>query len=425
MVKKNAGQRLIPSADKSVLLILNKDITVDEKTPINFYLKTAENIPIPGRTVSFKSSLSGENFDDVTEGPEGTYKTRFSSTQSGTHTITVLLDNIPFLKEVVNVNPGDLDNDRSSLIASPEIIVANGIERSIVTLTLEDKYGNPVPKNNVVIETNLGDLIQLRNFDWVYSAYLTSIKAGNATISAKVDGKVFKNVNITLNPGIVNGERSILTTDSEKYKTYDLITLSARLRDTYDNIITGDSAKAALYAATPYVPGGYNGTTAIIWRLKNGTTDVFEANAWSAIQAGKSYSAAIKFSANNIANARRTYDITANKDDIFVRICTFTIPNNIMVNNRLFIRVNLFDTGFQQIKGDDALDVLNHATMSVPGAILAESSITWTIDSAGTCTTLSWEAAEIGERYLAELNLGNNKILMSNYYNVIERIDIG
>ncbi|WP_448058868.1 invasin domain 3-containing protein [Cellulomonas hominis] len=78
----------------------------------------------------------------------------------------------------------------STLVASPDVVVADGSASSIVTVVLLDGAGDPVVgDHDVVVTTDLGDLTPVTDVgDGTYTSRLSSAQAGVATLGLEVDG---------------------------------------------------------------------------------------------------------------------------------------------------------------------------------------------------------------------------------------------
>ncbi|MEB4614255.1 Ig-like domain-containing protein, partial [Leucobacter sp. M11] len=88
---------------------------------------------------------------------------------------------------------GPADPTRSTLTATPELAEANGVHRVLVTVTLRDALGNPVPDARPeAVRTTLGLLGVLLpgTTPGELEAWLTSAVPGSATVSLTLDGAV-------------------------------------------------------------------------------------------------------------------------------------------------------------------------------------------------------------------------------------------
>ncbi|HID8806344.1 TPA: invasin domain 3-containing protein, partial [Enterobacter roggenkampii] len=84
--------------------------------------------------------------------------------------------------------------EQSKMVATPSLIVANGISESVITLTLQDSNNNPILGQSVVFSTSLensdiGDVTD--NRDGTYTARLIGTKTGTATITTSLNGNPF------------------------------------------------------------------------------------------------------------------------------------------------------------------------------------------------------------------------------------------
>ncbi|CAM1343791.1 Ig-like domain-containing protein [Tenacibaculum amylolyticum] len=108
----------------------------------------------------------------------------------------VVLNNfdISFIDDCIAIIPVDLT--KSSIVANPTSILANGTSVSVITVTLKDAGGNIITNStsNVVIQTDIGNLsTTINNSNGTYTANLTSTVGGTATLSFTVDGEASPN----------------------------------------------------------------------------------------------------------------------------------------------------------------------------------------------------------------------------------------
>ncbi|KOO17735.1 hypothetical protein AC068_15875, partial [Morganella morganii] len=145
---------------------------------------------------------------------------------------------------------GNLDKDKSVLVAAPLSIVANNSTTSSLTLTLKDVNGNLVSGQTVQFTTTLADTtfgVVKDNQDGTYTATLKGSKSGNAPLTVIVNGTGLSvaPVTVVLTPDSANPDKdkSVLTADpltivADNTKTSSL---KLTLKDTFGNLIPGQT----------------------------------------------------------------------------------------------------------------------------------------------------------------------------------------
>ena len=85
----------------------------------------------------------------------------------------------------VPVPPGPPDPALSTLIASPDTVLANGTDVSTITLTLKDKDGRPIPGVNVIFSIGIvrSTITPTDKGDGTYVYGVTSDVAGSTEVS--------------------------------------------------------------------------------------------------------------------------------------------------------------------------------------------------------------------------------------------------
>ncbi|MFM1160021.1 inverse autotransporter beta domain-containing protein [Yersinia mollaretii] len=147
----------------------------------------------------------------------------------------------------IQVNPQNLSNVNSTLIASPVNIEANGSDTSAVTLTLKDSNNNPVAGQNVVLATTLGTInAATESSHGIYTATLTAGNvSGIATVTANVNGNALNVTPATvfLSAGVTDIGRSTLVAAPINIEANgsDTSTVTLSLKDSNDNPVAGQN----------------------------------------------------------------------------------------------------------------------------------------------------------------------------------------
>ncbi|MDR5611623.1 MAG: invasin domain 3-containing protein, partial [Arsenophonus sp.] len=206
------------SGEKSKLTAAPSTVVANgvETSTLTLVLKDINDNLLGGQQVNFTSNLAKSQTSGTKETSEGVYSATLTGTQAGEAVIGVEVNgNVLNMTAVTKVTliadstkPGA---DKSKLEATPNRIVANGTESSVIKLTLKDINGNAIVghKDQVKFTTSLtnskvGDTVEESN--GVYAAKLTGTTAGESKIGVAVNGAV-----LSVSPVLVT-----LTADSSK-----------------------------------------------------------------------------------------------------------------------------------------------------------------------------------------------------------------
>ncbi|HEU5475634.1 MAG TPA: invasin domain 3-containing protein, partial [Actinophytocola sp.] len=184
-----------PSAITSTITADPSSITADgaSTSTITVQSKDAEgnDLTIGGATVVISTDLG--TVSGVTDNDNGTYTaTLTSGTTAGTATLGFTIGGTQAVATVaVALTAGPADPGSSTISAAPGSIVADGVATSTVTVQLRDALGNPLTSSGgtVVISTDAGTIsVTTDNGDGTYTASLTSVALGTATLSYTLGG---------------------------------------------------------------------------------------------------------------------------------------------------------------------------------------------------------------------------------------------
>ncbi|WP_162473679.1 invasin domain 3-containing protein [Serratia microhaemolytica] len=189
--------------EKSTLVVEHNTLVANgsDKATITLTLKDKNGNPVLGQPVQFSSSLADVSFSAV-QSDNGVYSATFSGTRAGN---TELRANVgtwhsSAVSVTLNADSSNLDVEQSTLELDRSTLVANGHNMVTVTLHLKDRYGNPVPGQDVQFSSSLQhvtfNVVQAAN--GVYSASLSGTRAGTATLRASIGEWQSKTVNLTL-----------------------------------------------------------------------------------------------------------------------------------------------------------------------------------------------------------------------------------
>ncbi|WP_447770318.1 Ig-like domain-containing protein [Aeromonas veronii] len=241
-----------PSADSSTLTARAASIVAGGAgSPIALTLRDANDNPVTGQTVLFLSS-NGGRFSAVQSNANGIYTSTFTSTRAGTATITANVGGNAFAVEGVSVDvtPGSPDGGRSSTVANPASITADGVSTSTIRLTLVDRNDNPITGADVVFTTDRGSITATptESQGGVYQTTLTSgTQSGTANVRARVNNiNNFGVRSVVFTPGAPSTATSTLAAGAASIVAGGAgseITLT--LRDANNNPVTGQAVTFA------------------------------------------------------------------------------------------------------------------------------------------------------------------------------------
>ncbi|MDN3653324.1 invasin domain 3-containing protein [Thalassotalea ponticola] len=187
---------IVPSADKSTIVVSKESITADGKSTSTVTVQLVDANGNKLTTGGDKVTLVTDNgtLSNVIDNGDGTYTaTLTSSTEVGTATITATINGAAMTtKPEVAFVIGAASADKSTIVVSKESITADGKSTSTVTVQLVDANGNKLTTggDKVILTTDKGTLSNvIDNGDGTYTATLTSsTEVGTATITATING---------------------------------------------------------------------------------------------------------------------------------------------------------------------------------------------------------------------------------------------
>jgi adhesin/invasin len=171
-------------------------------------------------------------------------------TAAGTATITVKLGGVAFAvtPATVTLTAGAPSATKSTLVASPASIVADGSTLSTLTLTLKDANNNPVAGQSVTFVSDLtGTSVGgVTSGGGTYTSNVSGTAAGTATITVKLGGVAFAvtPATVTLTAGAPSATTSTLVASPTSIVAdgSTLSTLTLTLKDANNNPVAGQSA---------------------------------------------------------------------------------------------------------------------------------------------------------------------------------------
>ncbi len=222
---------------------------------------------VPGATVVFASTGSGNGFSTLSGSANGSAQlsTSFSSTTAETKTLSATAGGTPISQnQLVTVNPGAVSASQSLISASPGSITAsNGLSASTITVTARDGFNNVITGQPVVLAASgSGNTIGqpgATNVSGVTTGTLSSTASGTKTVSATINGTaITPTTNVTVgaaaaasmaftNAGTMNNQTATVNTTVG-------VAPSVTITDAFGNPVSGTSV-----TFTPGVNAGTNG----------------------------------------------------------------------------------------------------------------------------------------------------------------------
>ena len=273
----------------------------------------------------------------------------------------------------------------------------------------EMKVPGAVLLDNEVIWSYKGG--NFRTESWEASrpgTYLATLDLGNNVI-------VNADYPYSITSNSVLGSKSEVSTNSDKYAPGDKIKIVTRLKDKYENIITGDKAMEVLKNTKVVVQGAAEQFDAIEWKLKG--EDEYEADVWTAKSVGKSYTATLIFGENN-AKSSASYDIaigsvSGRESEVSTNYAEYAVDDRIKVVTRLR------DGNKNIITGDEAMEVLKNTKVVVQGAAEQHDVIEWKLKGEDEYEADVWTAESVGKSYTATLIFGENNTKSSASFTIV------
>ncbi|MEM8336484.1 invasin domain 3-containing protein, partial [Morganella morganii] len=245
-----------PDSGKSVLEAAPATIVADntKESVLTLTLRDVNGNLIPGQGILFKADLSGTVISGTREDTPGIYTATLKGTKSGDAHITVTLNgnafNVAGTTVTLTADSTNPDNGKSELTATPDTIVADGADKSVLKLILKDANDNLITGQNVVFITDPGNVSvtpAAENTGGTYTAELKGTQAGVVAVKVKVNGTELPAT--TVNVTLIGDKTHPDITKSELTATPDTIVADGKngsalkliLRDVNGNLITGQT----------------------------------------------------------------------------------------------------------------------------------------------------------------------------------------
>ncbi|UJT79287.1 Ig-like domain-containing protein [Edwardsiella piscicida] len=263
------------------------------RATLTLTLKDVHGNPIAGQEVVLSTDLGSISDGGRTTGhADGTYTaTIYAGTAAGIAHVTTQLNGSAFplnLEVPINGDSSAPDPNKSSVEATPNLIVANGVETSALKLTLRDAHLNPISSQDVKFISSKTNGITISSTtplnDGTYHATLAGTEAFTTTITVTVNGNpmnasLHTTVTLNGNKDHLDSAQSTLALDNATAEANSPIALTLTLKDTHGNPVSGQRVKfissAPEYSTFGAVRDDGNGVyTATVSNIIPGSIDI-------------------------------------------------------------------------------------------------------------------------------------------------------
>lgn len=199
----------------------------------------ANNNPVTGTSVAWRSDNNQLDASVSTTNDRGEATVQLSATQAVLTTVTAVLYNGNKGTAQVTFSPATPVTANSQLNVSPQTITADGTTAATATITLRDRFGNPVPAQNISWSANESSVkfTPSEKGDGVYLAQVTGTKEGTWSLTA-TSGSATLSAPLGLlanqNTAVIDSV-TVYGSDTAKADGVDTVTLRVQVKDKYDN----------------------------------------------------------------------------------------------------------------------------------------------------------------------------------------------
>ncbi|MGY8619753.1 Ig-like domain-containing protein [Pantoea agglomerans] len=249
------------STAKSTLIASPTSIVADGTTPstITLSLKDANNNPVSGQSVTFKTTLSGSVVGSVTDKGDGTYNAELTGTKAGNESVTVSIGGKAFsvAAAAVTLNANVLTATITSLSVDKTSLPANNTDLATYTAIVKDAHDNPVSGQTIVWAGNPAST--------TLSSSSPTDSAGRSTVTLKGTREQTAVINATLNGGTPVKAQIVsflmpeirLTGDRDAITAGQITSVLATTEAAFVNLYDGHHAPTIAFPAA----SGLNGKT--------------------------------------------------------------------------------------------------------------------------------------------------------------------
>ncbi|MFN7134740.1 MAG: Ig-like domain-containing protein, partial [Myxococcales bacterium] len=169
-----------------------------ETTSLEARVHDAFGNPVPGVTVTFSASGSGNRFTPAqasgTTGRDGTVQAALASSTAESKVLTANVGGLFDAQTTVQFVPGALDATTSTFTAAPASVVADGVASSTLTFVARDAFGNAIAGVPVALSSSgTGDTFTpasgATDGSGTFIATVASTRAELKTLTATTPGR--------------------------------------------------------------------------------------------------------------------------------------------------------------------------------------------------------------------------------------------
>jgi adhesin/invasin len=230
-------------------IVATPNSTVADNTSVmvlTVQLLDAFDNPVNGQSVSLAALPPGYGLgaSGGTTDAQGRWQTTLTATQAGAVNLTAVAASASVTTTATFV-PGAPTNQSISLTASPSNTVADSGTQILLTLTINDPFGNPISGQNANFTSSIpGDIFANANgvsgADGTLTADLVATQAGTHPLFASFNG-LQASTPLIIQAASPNATQSQMTASPTTVVADNsaLMTLSATFKDAYGNPIVG------------------------------------------------------------------------------------------------------------------------------------------------------------------------------------------
>jgi hypothetical protein len=258
----------------------------NQTSTITVTLRDQFNNPIQGRNITISSTGSNNTITQPTAvtNSYGSTNASISSTKSEEKIITAyVVEDELTLNSTINITftGGDVDQNLSSISSDPIQRIADGVEESIITITLIDQFNNPISGKVVSVSSSgtnnfISQPQSPTDSNGQTTATIRSTRAEVKTITASIPADSFvlsQNAQVTFIAGSVDPQTSLVSANPNTIvaNNVDNIEITVTLRDQFLNPVSGRTVEI-LVEGTPENSAGITITQPVLPTNSNGQT---------------------------------------------------------------------------------------------------------------------------------------------------------
>lgn len=241
------------SAATSQVTVSPANITTDQSSTVTVQLIDAVGnlLASSGGTVVLATTVG--SLTAVTDNLNGTYTALLTSTVPGVAAIGATIEGAPIVDSAtVSIALGAASSATSEINVAPTSITTD--DEATVTVVLRDAAGNALITSGgtLTLSSTIGTLSAItNNLNGTYTATLTSLVLGNATITGTINtAAIADNAVVTVTVGAASTGTSLITAAPASMTTDGSSTITVQLRDAAGNALTGSAGPVVALSTT-------------------------------------------------------------------------------------------------------------------------------------------------------------------------------